>query len=545
MTLFPGSATLFPGSATLFPGSATLWQVDFRTGWRTSLGWIVGLGAMALLTTVSVTSLYSTAASREAYAANGEAAAVIMVNGRVAGLSTFGGIFANELSLVLAFGYPILAIALCSRFTRGDEAAGRLELLLASPVGRRAPLAAAVSYTSATLLLAAAAVAVTFAAFGAGLGRSLVFGLGLALLGWVFVGVTAVMAQLVAHPRTVWGLSIGVMIMSYLGRGIAATRDSPLIWLSPHGWLNELRAFGDMQLAPALLSLVVGAGLCAVAFGLRSRRDIDGAILATRPGSERATASLLHPVLRAWQQQRGVQVGWMAGLATMMVVYGSIMPTVLDAIADNPDLGELIAVIGLTQDDQLKTVLSSFLMLFCFALSGYVVMALGSTRREEREGRLEMMLSGSEGRGGWLGAHVAVCAIGVVLIGVAGALALGASTAVALGESSWLTIVLRSSIVFVVPAIVFGAMVVAFYGIAPRFTGVVWAIFTGSAIVALLGVNLDLPTWLLTFTPFATLGDNVVKDGADISHVVVSLVVAAALFIVGFVSFGRRDIPSA
>src|SRR5699024_6232793 len=74
-------------------------------------------------------------------------------------------------------------------------------------------------------------------------------------------------------------LGLGVLVVSYLLRGAGAVLDNPLTWLSPLGWAEEARAFGDTRWWPVLVSLGVAVLLVVVAAVLRYRRDLGSAAL--------------------------------------------------------------------------------------------------------------------------------------------------------------------------------------------------------------------------------------------------------------------------
>ena len=126
-------------------GVGTSLRVQWRTGWKGTLAWVLGLIAVVVLTTTAITGLYDTPEKLRTYAAASAGGAMRMLSGEVAGLNTLGGAFVHELGFVIAFAIPLMGIALVGRGTRREEETGRLELLLASRMGRQAPLVAAVS----------------------------------------------------------------------------------------------------------------------------------------------------------------------------------------------------------------------------------------------------------------------------------------------------------------------------------------------------------------------------------------------------------------
>src|SRR5699024_8876703 len=131
-----------PGMTSPFAGTGLLTRIALRTGWRVAAAWVLGLAALYLITGLSIAALYDTPQDLAAYGTSvGES--MIMLTGRVAGLDTLGGVMMNEYSFMVAFGIPVMAIALTARSTRREEESGRSELLLSGRVGRLAPTAAA------------------------------------------------------------------------------------------------------------------------------------------------------------------------------------------------------------------------------------------------------------------------------------------------------------------------------------------------------------------------------------------------------------------
>src|SRR5690606_3397449 len=304
--------------------------------------------------------LYDTPEKIRGYAESLGGDAMAVLNGRVAGLDTIGGVFANEFGFVLSFGLPLMAIALTSRATRRDEEAGRLELLLAARIGRRAPLLAAVLVASGAVLLTGLGCGVAMAVFGADPAGSLRYGLGIASLGFVFVGLTAVAAQVVEHSRAVWGIGLALTVVSYLLRGIGALERNALVWVSPHGWVDEVRAFGDARAWPLLLALVVGLVLLGLAFWLLDRRDVGSALVQPRRSGGRASTARQPPLGVAVRQHRGGVVGWTVVGAARMGVYGSLAQAVIDVITENRALGGFIgADVEATAEVILRTVMST------------------------------------------------------------------------------------------------------------------------------------------------------------------------------------------
>ena len=116
-----------------------------------SLAVFIALAASSATATIG---LYPTVASRvQAAAAINNAPALVALYGRLYDPTSIG-----ELAMLktISFGaamVAVLAMVLTVRHTRAEEEAGRLELIGAAAVGRRAPLTAALGLAAGTVLV--------------------------------------------------------------------------------------------------------------------------------------------------------------------------------------------------------------------------------------------------------------------------------------------------------------------------------------------------------------------------------------------------------
>lgn len=514
-------------------------RVQWRTGWKGMLAWVLGLFALVLLTATSITGLYDTQDKLRSYAESTATPALRMLNGSVAGIDTLGGVLVNELGFVVAFAVPLLAIALTVRGTRREEEAGRLELLLASRMGRQAPLVAAVLLALGALLALGVLTTGSFAAVGADTLGSVVYGAALFAFGAVYVGLTAVLAQALGHQRSVWGAGLSLVLASYIVRGIGAVDDTWLVWLSPHGWYDEAAPYGDPQVLPFVLSAVATLVLLALALRLSAGRDVGGSLIAARTGPRRASAGLRTPFGLALREHRGTTLGWALLAAILLGTYGSLTQTVIDAFEGNPDLAAYLAE---GEEGIIEPMAAMFVLMLSMFVVGYVLQSLGSLRKEEISGRLELQLSEARGRIAWLIPHLAIVVLGALLVGALGALALALSTATALDDSSWVTTLTAAGAAHLPVALLFAGLSVALFGWLPRAQPSVWALFAVAAVIAYMGPGLDLPTGLVEWSPFGLVG-NVPADDVDVTGSLVAGFGGLALLGLGLLGFTRRDVP--
>jgi ABC-2 type transport system permease protein len=162
-------------------------------------------------------------------------------------------------TLFAALGAVIFVV----RHTRTDEQAGRRELVGSAPVGRHAPLAAALAVVGAGGALLAVLTGATMTASAMPVTGSLVFGLVVGSAVWVSAAMAAVAAQLTTSPR---GAAVGAFALFtalHFVRGVSDLGGPGLAWLgwlTPNGWLQRTQPFAADLWWPFLLVAVPAGG---------------------------------------------------------------------------------------------------------------------------------------------------------------------------------------------------------------------------------------------------------------------------------------------
>ncbi len=108
---------------------------------------------------------------REVAAVTKDNPAASALNGPPIALDTLGGQVAYQTGAAALTAVGLMSLLLTSRLTRGEEDSGRLELIRAAPVGRDAPLAAAVLVVAAANVVTGVATTLILLAEGLPDGR--------------------------------------------------------------------------------------------------------------------------------------------------------------------------------------------------------------------------------------------------------------------------------------------------------------------------------------------------------------------------------------
>jgi ABC-2 type transport system permease protein len=548
MTSATSSATSSARSATrgavIGAGLGTMARTHVHAGWKVMLGWVGALAATMFATTTSIAGLYDTPAKIRSYAdAVGEGDALVVINGDIAGLDTLGGVIANEFGFVASFAIPFMAIALVARMTRKDEEQGRLELLLAGRIGRSAPLVAALLVVGGALALTALSLFLALVVVDVPTADSALYAASMLGLGLVFAAIAALTAQLVEHARGVTGVGLAAIVAAYLLRGIGDVAEGGLAWLtwlSPLGWQEETRAFGDSRWWPLLVAFGVAAVLAAAAVVVSSRRDLGGALLRRGAAAPSASGFLRTQLGMAVRLHQGSVLGWAIGALVVMAVFGGLADPLIDAIAGNEALAQAMGIQPGPGGTGIDVVIAMSVLILALLAAGYAVQASGILRAEETSGRLEPTLAGGISRWSWLGTQVLVIALGVLGVAVLGGGALAVTAAWSTGDD--VGGVAEATADFLPAVALLGGVALLLFGVLPRLQPLGWVAYAGSALVVYLGDPLDLPDWVRNLSPFHLVG-RPPQESVD-TGTLVGLSAGALLAVaIAFVGFRRRGIP--
>jgi ABC-2 type transport system permease protein len=492
---------------------------------------------------------YPTAADRARLVATmGSDAGSQAIFGPAHHLDTVAGYTAYHAGGILGLVVAVWGLLAATRLLRGEEQAGRWELLLAGQTTRRRAAAGAIAGLGIGLLVlwtvtAAAAVAIGRTADPPFSARaSLFMAIAAVAATAMFTAVGALCSQLAATRRHAAVLAAGVFGVAYLLRAIAAGNTSLrwLRWASPLGWVDELRPLIDsrpLALLPILATTVVLAGLAIV---LAGRRDLGASLLPTSDTAAPRTRLLASPLGLAARLGRGSAVGWIAGLGAGGLVLGLSTKTMQDVWANQS--GGIFARLG--GADGGATYLGLVFLIVALLVGVAAAGQVAATREEEAEGYLDHLLARPVARLSWLAGRLAVAAAALASAGVLTGLLTWVGAA-STGADLRLTTLLAAGL-NVIPAGIFvlgiGTMV---HGLAPRFAvAVAYGLVAWSFLVEIIGAalgagSLMLDTSLLHHLARAPAAP-VRWDSAAIL-VAIGLVAAAT----GAVAFIRRDLKGA
>jgi ABC-2 type transport system permease protein len=456
--------------------------------------------------------------------------------------------FASVLVLV-----ALMSTFLVVRHTRQNEETGRSELIGSAAVGRDAPLAAALTHALIANVLMGLFLIVALLGAGLPAAGSLAWGAACVVTGLSFAGIAVLGAQVFSTARAANGFAAAAVGVAYFvrGAGDALGEIGPdgirvtsnwIAWLSPLGWGEQVRPYGDERWWVLLIPLAF-AGVCAAgAYALVDRRDIGSGLVSPRLGPPVAARTLLSPTGLAWRLQRGTVLGWVIGGVLFGYGIGTLGNTVNKAFEQNKGVADLMGQLAGGASGGLVDVFYAAMMaIFGVLAAGFAVQVLLRLRSEETSGMAEAVLATATGRIRWVASHLTIAVGGTVLLLVASGVAMGLGDLSAGGQTSAGTLV-GAALVQVPAALAVAGFVVLAFGALPRISvALAWAGLVVSIAFGLLGDLFGLPQAVRDISPFSHVPAVPVVDPSA-GPLVALAAVAVLLTVGGLALFRRRDL---
>jgi ABC-2 type transport system permease protein len=488
---------------------------------------------------------YPTAADRREFALTfGVNKALQLFYGIPHDLITVGGYTAWRFGGIGAIIASVWAVLASVKAYRGEEDAGRQELVLAGIVARRTAFAAAAVSICAGAALLWLAIFVALVAGHLSADGSAYLALATISPVPVFAGAGALASQLASTRRLALQLAIGAVLLAFVLRVIADIGDvGALRWATPLGWAEEMRAFAGPRPLVLGLPLLAGVLLFLVAALFSGRRDVGSGVLASRDTSPPRLWGLSSPAAFAFRSELGTYVSWLVGTAVFALVVG-VLSTSFSAKTISKSLQDELAKLGGASIVTPAGALSFYFLFFVLAISLFACSQIGAARREEADQQLEMVLAQPVGRRRWLGGRLGLAAAGCAVIGLAAGL-LAWVGAAAQGAGVSLPDLLGAGLNTLPTALLFLGLGALAYALLPRAgAAVAYALVLVSFLWELLAALLGAPRWLLDATPFQHIG-LVPAQPFRAAAAATMLAIGAASALAALAAFRRRDLVGA
>ena len=400
-----------------YPATVLARQVA-RRAVRSGALWGLVFGLFIFVQTHAYTSTYKTQAARDQLArAYGSNTAMNALLGSERAVNTVAGFASWRFIGILGILGSIWGLLTSTRLMRGEEEAGRYDLLLAGQTTRRHAGGQALAGLGAGLLalfvLTALGVIVTGRppSVGFSLGQCLYFSVTLVAGAAMFLAIGALASQLASTRRRAAAMAGVVFGVAYALRMVADTNQGLhwLMWLSPLGWVEETRPLTDPNPVALLPVLVLLIAVTAATLHLAGTRDVGAASLPGRDSSQPHLALLGGSAGLAVRLMRPVALGWLFAVAAFAVLIGTTAESSAKDATGSQGIGQAIGRLGghgsLVADDLGLTFL--ILVLLIALISAGQITAM---RTEEAGGYLENLLVRPVSRASWFAGRLGLSA---------------------------------------------------------------------------------------------------------------------------------------
>ena len=407
------------------PGTILAGQVARRAA-RSGALWGFIFGLFIFVQTHSYISTYKTQASRDQLArAYGSNTAMNALLGSERAVNTVAGFADWRFVGILSILGSIWGLLTATRLIRGEEEAGRYDLLLAGQTTRRRAAGQALAGLGAGLLalfvLTALGAIVTGRSPSAGfsLGQCLYFSVTLVAAAAMFLAIGALASQLASTRRRAAAMAGAVFGLAYALRMVADTNQGLhwLVWLSPLGWVEEARPLTDPDPVALLPVLVLLIAVTAVTLHLAGTRDAGATPWPGRDSSQPHLALLGGPSGLAVRLMRPVALGWLFAVAAFAVLIGTTAESSAQDATGSHGISQAIGRLGghgsIVADDLGLTFL--ILALLIALISAGQITAI---RTEEADGYLENLLVRPMSRTSWFAGRLGLSSLLVLTAGL-------------------------------------------------------------------------------------------------------------------------------
>jgi ABC-2 type transport system permease protein len=512
------------------------------------------LGGMALVMGAAIATIFPTVDARvDINALFGSIPAELnrlFANTEVIGakVGTLGGYVTYKYGMVFALGAALWSIMALSGTLAGEARRGSLDFVAAAPFGKRRigveKLAAHLVLLWLAMVIMTVAITFSSNTFGnAELGDAIPFDAAFGFALWIgalamfFGGLAFMLSPLLGRAG-----GAGIAGLALAGTWIVnGLNVSALFVLSPFSWtFSHIPLVGIYDWAPVALVAIVGLVFMAIGIELFGRRDMGVTVGLSLPSLPAAVLGIRGPEARAFGEQLPRAISWGVGLGLIGILFSSFAGVLADQIGNMSGIINTFAALFPGVDFSTTGGWMSLYGEILFIAAGFAGTTLVSKwASDEKDGRLEEVLSAPMSRTRWVtsGGIAALLSVVVMTVLFAAGIAVGSALGgLAAGDA-------------VLGTAALGLFAAAVVGIGFAIGGV-WktslaaelaaAFVVVTYLIQLVAPAFNAPDWITNLALTAHYGLPMAGRW-DIWGVIASIVIAVGGILIGAWGFRRRD----
>jgi ABC-2 type transport system permease protein len=448
-------------------------------------------------------------------------------------------------------GLPVLALVsvwillAATRITRGEEDAGRWDLVLAGRLRTVDVVLRCLAAIAGSAVLISVAVGAGLMAAGTDITGAIVYAAAILGVALTFGTAGVLAAQIMPTRSSAVGVTIfllgAVLLVRMLADGVP--RLAWAAWASPFGLTALAAPYADNRVLPLLVLAVFVIALGTAALAVARHRDMGSGLVAV--ATRRPPHTALLGSIGGFAARRAMRptVGWAAGIAVYFLLVGALIASILEFFDKNPRFAELAAAAGLAGLDSANGFAAALFSLLAIPTGLYAATRLAGMVADEKARRWTAVFAAPVSR-----VRLAVIEIGVTTLGVVGlhataALAIWAGAAVTgapLGLGAAMAGALNTTPIALLAV---GAAALA-VGWLPSIVGAIGALpVAGGFLLNVVVQGEQVPAWVVNVSPFAHL-PAVPNSPPDWVAIGVLTLIGALMTAFGIAGYSRRDLTT-
>ncbi|MCI8669659.1 MAG: ABC transporter permease [Lachnospiraceae bacterium] len=492
--------------------------------------------------------LYPTQADRQIVAESMSNPVMVAMMGKAYGKDNYslGALMSQQSLLFTIVAVAIMNILIVNRNLRGDEEAGRIELIRSKSTGRLFNVLATTIVCVGINILLSLLVGLSLTALNIesiNFVGSMMFGIVLGISGIMFAAITACINQLLTNSKASLGFSFAILGISYFVRAIGDIGNENVAVLSPLGWIMRAQVYVENKIWPVILSIVISVVFILLAFLINSKRDLGIGLFHEKTGRDSGSVFLHGPLGLVVKILRVEYLAWIIAYIILGISFGAMLEEIRTQLESNGLMLQILACDS-NSGELLYQFINVITSIFAMITTIPVITTIIKIREEEITNRIECLISKSITRRKLLSAFL-ICSIFIsIVLQLIFAVSFWISGNQVIGDTPFeLSDMLKAACAFIPAIWIIAGAAIAVIGLIPRITILVWAFLAYSFFVSYFGSMLNLDKWMMKLSPYVNV-PNTFADGTDWIKLVVFILISAILTIVGYLGYGKRDLQA-
>lgn len=524
------------------PGRAVAW-LAVRQIRRGALIVVAVCAGMSALVAVQYQTTFQGSIDASGLRALTENPAIRVLFGTPVALDDAGGFTVWRTGLPVLVLSSVWILLSATRITRGDEEAGRVDLLIAGRVRMldvvvRAVAALAIAATLIAVGIGAALVGAGTDATGAMVYTAAVLGVTA-----TFAGAAVLAAQIVPTRSGAVGVTVGLLGVWLAVRMLAdgVHQLAWLAWTTPFGLTALAAPYADNRPAPLVVLAGLAVGFMVAGVFAAGYRDVGSGLVKVATRRAPRTSLLSSAERFAIRRAMRPTIGWSVGIGAYFLLVGALIASILEFFDSNPRFAELASSAGFAGLDSAKGLAAALFALLPIATGLYAATRLAALIADEHARRWTLVLSAPVSRIRLACSEITTVVAGVVLLHLLAGVAIWIGTVIT-GAPFTLGAALTGALNSMPIALLATGAAAFALGWLPAGVVAIGALpVAGGFLLNVVTQSIRAPHWAVNMSPFAHLAP-VPDTPPEWMATGIFIAISCGLIALGLVGYNRRDL---